>query len=238
MEYKNTAKGRFISRPNRFIAEVEIDGQKQICHVKNTGRCKELLLSGSTVLLEKSDNPNRKTLYDLVAVYKDKRLINMDSMAPNAAAGEFLPVLFPDLTCVKPEFKHQNSRFDFYFEHGGKKAFLEVKGVTLEDDGVVRFPDAPTERGIKHLNELAESVKQGFEAYVLFVIQMEGVKYFTPNYATHQAFGEALAQAEKAGVKLLAYDCKVTEKSMTLNKPVKIICGLPQNKRGITNDKL
>lgn len=223
MEYKNIVKGSFISRPNRFLAEVEIDGEKQVCHVKNTGRCKELLLKGSTVLLEKSDNPSRKTLYDLVAVYKGKRLINMDSFAPNIAAGEFLPVLFPDLTFMKPEFKHQNSRFDFYLEHGGKKAFLEVKGVTLEDNGVVRFPDAPTERGIKHLNELAESVKQGYEAYALFVIQMEGVKYFAPNYATHKAFGEALAKAEKSGVKLLAYDCRVTEKTMSLNKPVKII---------------
>lgn len=223
MEYKNIVKGSFISRPNRFIAEVEVGGEKQICHVKNTGRCKELLLKGSTVLLEKSRNPSRKTLYDLVAVYKGERLINMDSFAPNRAAGEFLPVLFPDLTFMKPEFRHQNSRFDFYFEHGGKKAFLEVKGVTLEDNGVVRFPDAPTQRGIKHLKELAESVEQGFEAYALFVIQMEGVKYFAPNYATHREFGEALAQAEKAGVRLLAYDCKVTEKTMTLNKPVKII---------------
>ena len=223
MEYKNIVKGSFISRPNRFIAEVEVGGEKQICHVKNTGRCKELLLKGSTVLLEKSRNPSRKTLYDLVAVCEGERLINMDSFTPHRAAGEFFPVLFPDLTFMKPEFRHQNSRFDFYFEHGGKKAFLEVKGVTLEDNGVVRFPDAPTQRGIKHLKELAESVEQGFEAYALFVIQMEGVKYFAPNYATHREFGEALAQAEKAGVRLLAYDCKVTEKTMTLNKPVKII---------------
>lgn len=222
MEYKNIVKGSFISRPNRFVAEVQINGEIQICHVKNTGRCRELLLNGSTVLLEKSDNPNRRTKYDLVAVYKGGRLINMDSFAPNLAAGEFLPVLFPGLTCVKPEYRHQNSRFDFYFEHDGKKAFLEVKGVTLEENGVVKFPDAPTERGIKHLNELAQCVQQGFEAYVLFVIQMEGAEYFTPNYQTHRKFGEALIHAQKAGVQILAYDCIVTENTMKLNKPVEI----------------
>ena len=223
MEYKNTVKGSFVSRPNRFIAEVDIDGERQLCHVKNTGRCKELLTDGSTVILEKSLNPHRKTKYDLIAVYKEGRLINMDSFAPNLAAAEFLPVMFPGVTFVKPECRHESSRFDFYFEHDGKKAFLEVKGVTLEEKGVVKFPDAPTERGIKHLNELARCVEQGFEAYVLFVVQMEEVKYFTPNYSTHREFGEALVQAEKAGVRLLVYDCKVTESSMRLNKPVKII---------------
>lgn len=221
MRYENIVKGRFIERPNRFVAHVEIDGREEVCHVKNTGRCRELLARGCTVYLDKAKNPDRKTKYDLVAVEKGQRLINMDSYAPNIAAGEFLFKKIPK-SIIKPEYTYGNSRFDFYIEDSGRKILLEVKGVTLEEDGVVMFPDAPTERGLKHVNELMSCTKDGYEAYLLFVIQMDKVKYFTPNYGTHPAFGEALKKASKEGVRLLAYDCTVTPDSMTINKPVRI----------------
>ncbi|MDE5742308.1 MAG: DNA/RNA nuclease SfsA [Oscillospiraceae bacterium] len=219
MRYENIVKGRFLERPNRFVAYVEIDGREEICHVKNTGRCRELLVRDCTVYLDKAKNPDRKTKYDLVAVEKGQRLINMDSYAPNIAAGEFLPKIFPDCI-IKPEYTYGNSRFDFYIEENSRKILLEVKGVTLEEDGVVMFPDAPTERGLKHVNELIECTKRGFETYVLFVIQMDKVKYFTPNYGTHPEFGEALKKASRAGVKLLAYDCAVTPDGMEIGCPV------------------
>lgn len=210
MRYKNICKGRFLRRPNRFIAIVEIGREEITCHVKNTGRCKELLIEGATVFLEDcKDNPNRKTRYDLIAVYKGDRLVNMDSQAPNKVAGEYLPILFPDITMVRPETKYKNSRFDFYVETEKKKIFLEVKGVTLEENGTARFPDAPTERGIKHMQELIACMEDGYEAYILFVVQMEGMKRFEPNVATHAAFGKVLKEAENAGVKIKCLGCTV-----------------------------
>lgn len=229
MKYKNIIKGRFIERPNRFIAKVEIDGITETVHVKNTGRCRELLQRGNTVYLEKSDNPNRKTAYDLVAVEKqrdDKQplLINMDSQIPNAVAEEWLRKgnVFSGNAVIRREVKYGNSRFDFYIEDGERRAFLEVKGVTLEKDGVAMFPDAPTERGIKHINELIKCISEGYEAYILFVIQMKEVSLFTPNYETHAEFGKALCEAEKAGVRIMAADCIVTEDSIEIDSAVEI----------------
>ncbi len=229
MKYKNIVKGRFLERPNRFIARVEINGATETVHVKNTGRCRELLQKGSTVYLEKSDNPERKTKYDLVAVEKKREgkpdlLINMDSQIPNAAAEEWLKKgnVFYENAVIRREVKYGGSRFDFYIEDGDRKAFLEVKGVTLEKDGVASFPDAPTERGIKHINELCECLKNGYEAYILFVIQMKEISLFTPNYETHSEFGKALCQAEQAGVKIKAVDCVVTADSIEIDDYVKV----------------
>ena len=220
MQYTNMVPGIFLSRPNRFIAHIEIDGKTEICHVKNTGRCRELLPHGAKVWCQRSDNPNRKTRYDLIAVQKDDRLINMDSQAPNAAAKEWL--LAGGLGSIEnlaSEVVHGDSRFDFAFTMDGKPCFLEVKGVTLEEDGVCAFPDAPTQRGTKHLNGLIRAVQEGYGAYVLFVIQMADVKYLRPHDETDPAFGEALRQAAQAGVHILAVDCAVTPESMTLRLP-------------------
>lgn len=222
MKYENIVKGVFLERPNRFIAICEIDGQKETCHVKNTGRCKELLVNGATVYLEKSNNTNRKTKYDLIAVQKGDRLINMDSQVVNKIALEFIPKLFNNISFIKPECKYGNSRFDIYIETDTEKVFVEVKGVTLENDGVVRFPDAPTERGIKHLKELQKAVTAGFKAYVLFVVQMSDVKYFEPNRETHPQFADALKQASDNGVIPLAYDCAVTPDTIEIRKQVLI----------------
>lgn len=222
MDYKNIVEGRFISRPNRFVAYAEINGRTELCHVKNTGRCRELLIPGCTVWLERAEpSAKRKTMYDLVTVSKSGRLINMDSGAPNRAAAEFLPNIFPG-GIIRPEYTCGNSRFDFYIEWGGRKILLEVKGVTLEEDGIVMFPDAPTERGVKHIKELTRRLDEGFETYLLFVIQMEDVRYFKPNDATHPEFGQALRLAAKSGVKLLAYDCRVTPGSMNIRNKVGI----------------
>ena len=224
MRYKNIVRGKFLARPNRFIAHVEIDGQKQVVHVKNTGRCKELLIPGAVVYLEGSSDPKRKTAWDLVAVEKGRRLINMDSQAPNrvfcewAQAGNFLP----DIATIRPETKFGDSRFDFYIEAAGKRHFIEVKGVTLEENGVVRFPDAPTQRGVKHLEELIRAHEQGYESWVCFVVQMSDVLAFEPNDATHPAFGEALRQAEKAGVHILVLECRVTPDSLEISRSVPI----------------
>ena len=225
MIYSNIKKGRFISRPNRFIALVEIDGVETVCHVKNTGRCRELLRSGSTVVLQKSNNPARKTAYDLIAVYKGELLINMDSQAPNKVVGEWLAggSAFQGLTKLQPEATYKNSRFDFYLETTSQKIFAEVKGVTLEENGVAMFPDAPTERGVKHLRELIDAKKQGYEAYVFFVIQMERCRYFTPNQATHPDFAKALKEAQDAGVHLKALTCHVQENTLSIADPVEII---------------
>ena len=222
--YNNIIQGTFLERPNRFIAYVEVDGAKETVHVKNTGRCKELLVPGATVYLEKSDNPQRKTAYDLIAVQKGERLINMDSQIPNKVVEEWLykKRLFHDLVLVRPETKYGKSRFDFYIETGSEKIFMEVKGVTLENDGEVRFPDAPSERAVKHVEELIQACKEGYKAYILFVIQMKGVKYFTPNEETHPEFADALRRAAKAGVKLLAYDCQVSPESIGLAEEVEI----------------
>lgn len=225
MIYKNVVTGRFKNRPNRFIAMVEIDGKVETCHVKNTGRCRELLLPEAEVYLEKSDNPNRKTAYDLVGVKKEEVLINMDSQAPNKAVKEWLEkeVYFKNITYLKPECKYGNSRVDFYLETAeGRKIFIEVKGVTLEEEGIARFPDAPTLRGIKHIKELEQAVVKGYEAYILFVIQMKGIKWFEPNDRTHQAFGDTLREAAKNGVGILAYDCMITKDSMELDAPIEV----------------
>ena len=221
MQYSNIVPGIFLKRPNRFIAHIEINGKEEICHVKNTGRCRELLPAGAVVYCQKSDNPNRKTQYDLITVKKGDRLINMDSQAPNTAAGEWLAGGgLGKISQLKPETTHCGSRFDFSFMKDGKKCFLEVKGVTLENDGICAFPDAPTERGTKHLRELTQAVQDGFGAYVLFVIQMENAKYLHPNDTTDPAFGQALRDAAATGVQILAMDCVVTEDSMAIQKPV------------------
>lgn len=224
MLYENTTWGTFLARPNRFIAHVEIDGREEVCHVKNTGRCKELLLPGVQVFLEKSRNPARKTNFSLIGVEKGNRLVNMDSQAPNKVVHEWLKKgnLFPGATKIRPETKYGNSRFDFYIEEGDRKIFMEVKGVTLENQDVVQFPDAPTERGVKHIRELCQAVRDGYEAYVFFVVQMKNVNYFTPNMENHRAFGEALIEAEKCGVNILAYDCHVTEDSLDIRDRVEV----------------
>ncbi len=224
MRYQQITQGRFIERPNRFIAMAQINGKVEKCHVKNTGRCRELLIPGAEIWLEKSSNPNRKTAYDLVAVRKQGKIINMDSQAPNQAVREWLEQR-SDLTCIKPEYKYGDSRIDFYGEagrNGERKFLMEVKGVTLEEDGVARFPDAPTERGIKHMLELEKAVREGYEAWILFVIQMKGIRWFEPNDRTHPQFGETLRRVRQAGVGVLAYDCLVTNDEITLDQPVEI----------------
>lgn len=224
MRYKEIHKARFISRPNRFVALVRLDGEETAVHVKNTGRCRELLTEGAEVWLEKSSNPDRKYRYSLVTVKKGARMVNMDSQAPNKAVGEWLSEggLFSDVRLIKPECKYGNSRFDFYIEHGEKKAFIEVKGVTLENDGIVSFPDAPTERGSKHLRELCQCVKDGYEAYVIFVIQMKNVLYFIANADHDPVFARTLKDAYNEGVNVLAYDCLVTEDEMKIEDRVKV----------------
>lgn len=224
MRYKETEKAVFLKRPNRFIAEVEIQGKRETVHVKNTGRCKELLIPGTEVILEKSGNPNRKTKYDLICVNKQGRLINMDSQIPNKAAEEWIRKggLFPEEVSIRPEKKYGNSRFDLYVESPVRRAFVEVKGVTLEEDNVVRFPDAPTVRGIKHVEELIHCMEEGYEAYLLLVIQMKGVKKFMPNWDTQPEFGQALIKAEKVGVKIIARDCLVTEDTIEIQEEVPV----------------
>ncbi|WP_294372145.1 DNA/RNA nuclease SfsA [uncultured Clostridium sp.] len=225
MKYDRMTSGIFLSRPNRFIANVEIDGINEVCHVKNTGRCKELLIPEmTTVFVQKSDNPNRKTKYSVIGVIKGDRKINMDSQVPNKVVHEWINNgnLFKDVVLVKPEKTYKNSRFDFYIETKTEKAFVEVKGVTLEEDGVVRFPDAPTERGVKHIHELCECIEDDYKAYIVFVIQMKGVKYFTPNDDTHKAFGDALRKAKRKGVKIVAVDCNVTEDSISISDYVEV----------------
>lgn len=225
MKYKNIVMGRFIKRLNRFVALCEIDGSETYCHVKNTGRCGEILIEGAECFLEKSDNPERKYQYSLVTVRKGDRLINIDSQAPNKAVGEFLSEgkLFSDIAEIRDEKTFGKSRFDFYFEHKNKKAFLEVKGVTLEKDGRVFFPDAPTERGTKHLNELRRCIEEGYEAYALFVVQMKNVGSFSPNEETDPAFASALRNAAENGVKILCYDCLVTENEMIIKDEIPVI---------------
>lgn len=224
MKYTQITEGRFLSRPNRFIAYVDMGGRTEKVHVKNTGRCRELLVEDAVVYLEKGVSPGRSTGYDLVAVKKGNRMINMDSNAPNKAVGEWLlkKELFPSLKNIRAEKTYKTSRFDFYVETEEDKIFLEVKGVTLEREGGAYFPDAPSGRAVKHVEELAEAVKEGYKAYVLFVIQMKGVDFFAPNAETHPAFAEALVSARKAGVEILAYDCTVTEESMEIGNPVPV----------------
>lgn len=227
MNYKNIKEGIFLSRPNRFIAFVFIDGHEEKVHVKNTGRCRELLISGARVILEEGQNSNRKTRYSLIAVYKGDILVNMDSQAPNKVTKEGLlrGVLeeIGDVSFLKPEVTFGKSRLDFYFEYEGKKAFLEVKGVTLENQGICYFPDAPTPRGTRHIEELIEAVKAGYEGYILFVVQMEGMHTFRPNTIMDPKFSSALKNAYNMGVHILVYDCKVTENSLQLWKKIQII---------------
>ena len=224
MKYSNIEQACFLERPNRFIAYVETDNGREICHVKNTGRCKELLPHGAVVYVERNDNPARKTKLDLIGVKKGSYLINMDSQAPNAAVKEWLMEghLFSDQAKIYAEKTYGESRFDFYIEDGSRRAFMEVKGVTLEEDGICRFPDAPTERGIKHIKELVKCMEDGYEAYILFVIQMSPVKYLEPNDVTHKAFGDALREAAKAGVHVMARDCKITIDSMEIMNEVEV----------------
>lgn len=224
MKYANMHEAIFKERLNRFIAKIDINGEETFAHVKNTGRCKELLVPNATIYVSHSDSETRKTKYDLIGVVKGERLINMDSQAPNKVVQEWLErgEYFKDLTLIKPEKTYGKSRFDFYIESKTEKAFIEVKGCTLEEDGVVRFPDAPTERGVKHIQELAEALKEGYNAYIIFVIQMKEVLYFTPNDSTHKAFGDALRMANQAGVKILAMDCHVTVDSLDLGDFVQI----------------
>lgn len=224
MQYGKILPARFLSRPNRFVARVEAEGEELVCHVKNTGRCRELLVPGATVWLEESPNPSRKTKFDLVAVEKGDRLINMDAQAPNKVFGEWAAAggFREGLTLLRPETTYGSSRFDFYWESSKSRGFVEVKGVTLEEDGIVRFPDAPTLRGVKHLDELVKARKAGYEAAVCFVIQMEDVRWFAPNDETHPEFGQALRRAAQAGVEILAMDCAVTPQSLTIGKSVPI----------------
>ena len=224
MEYRHIEQAVFLRRPNRFIAQVELNGREETVHVKNTGRCRELLIPGRAVWLERSENPARKTKYDLVAVDKDGLLINMDAQAPNkvfaewARAGRFVP----GLTLLRPETVWGASRFDFYWEAGERRGFAEIKGVTLEENGLALFPDAPTERGVKHLRELAAATAAGYECAVCFVIQMKGCRAFCPNERTHPEFGAALRDASAAGVRVLAVDCAVTPESLTMENPVTV----------------
>ena len=226
MKYNNTIAANFIERLNRFIAYVDLAGERTRVHVKNTGRCRELLQDNALVYLEKSDNPQRATDYDLVAVDKNGRLINMDSNAPNKAVGEWLAAggLYRDVSLVRPETTFGSSRFDFYVEsESGERAFIEVKGVTLENDNIAAFPDAPSARAVKHVEELAQACAQGYEAYLIFVVQMKGIRHVEPNWQTQPAFGEALKKARRAGVHLLAYDCLVETDGMTLHEPVPVV---------------
>lgn len=228
MRYANILPGVFAARPNRFIAHVEVEGRLEVCHVKNTGRCRELLLPGTAVYLEPSGNPARKTRFDLVAVVKQTLrgplLVNMDAQAPNKVFGEWAAGggFQPELTLLRPETVYGSSRFDFYWEAGPRRGFVEVKGVTLEEGGVARFPDAPTLRGVKHLEELTAARAAGYEAAVCFIIQMEGMHVLEPNDATHPQFGAALRAAARAGVEVLALDCRVTPDSLTAGGPVPV----------------
>lgn len=223
MNYSDVVPGRFLDRPNRFVAHVELMGKTETVHVKNTGRCRELLVPGARVYCQHLEHPGRKTKYDLIAVEKNGRLINMDSQAPNAAAGEWLRGGgLGEVQNLRAETVHADSRFDFSFTLGGRQCFLEVKGVTLEQDGVCAFPDAPTLRGSKHLRGLADAAREGYGAYVLFVIQMENVRFLRPNDATDPDFAAALRQAAAAGVQVLARSCAVTPDSMTITGPVPV----------------
>lgn len=224
MKYENIERGIFLERTNRFIAYVKTEKGREICHVKNTGRLRELLKPEALVYVQRNENPARKTKLDLIGVEKDSYLINIDSQAPNHAVKEWLKAgnLFSENAKVFSEKTYGESRFDFYIEDGERKAFMEVKGVTLEENGVCRFPDAPTERGIKHIRELQKCIEEGYEAYLLFVIQLSPVKYFEPNDGTHKAFGDALREAAKAGVQVLARDCRIAVDEIEIMNEVEV----------------
>lgn len=224
MIYENILPAIFVDRPNRFIAHVELNGRLEVCHVKNTGRCRELLIPGCRVYVQHQPSPTRKTAYDLIAVEKGERLLNMDANAPNRIFGEYVRAgrFLRGWSVIRPETTHGDSRFDFYLESPGHRLFAEVKGVTLEDDGVMRFPDAPTERGVKHLEGLARCVQEGYEAWAVFVIQTENVRWMEPNRRTHPAFADAMRQAAQAGVHLLALDCHTEPDRLEIRRPVEI----------------
>lgn len=224
MIYENILPAVFVDRPNRFIAHVELNGRLEVCHVKNTGRCRELLIPGCRVYVQHQPSPTRKTAYDLIAVEKGERLLNMDANAPNRVFNEYVRAgrFLRERPVIRPETTHGDSRFDFYLESPGHRLFAEVKGVTLEDDGVMRFPDAPTERGVKHLEGLARCVQEGYEAWAVFVIQTENVRWMEPNRRTHPAFADALRQAAQAGVHLLALDCHTEPDRLEICRPVEI----------------
>lgn len=224
MIYDCIRKGTFVSRPNRFIANVMVDGKMETAHVKNTGRCRELLLEGAAVYLQHHDNTNRRTEWSLISVMKGDRLINIDSQAPNRVTGEWLREgkFLKNIKSIKPEFTYGDSRIDFFVETDTDKILIEVKGVTLEEDNAAMFPDAPTERGIKHVFELCRSLNDGYIAYVVFVIQMEGVRYFTPNVRTHKAFADALRYADEKGVQIIAVDCDVGEDCLNIKNKVRV----------------
>jgi len=224
MIYENILPAIFVDRPNRFIAHVELNGRLEVCHVKNTGRCRELLIPGCRVYVQHQPSPTRKTAYDLIAVEKGERLLNMDANAPNRVFNEYVRAgrFLRGWSVIRPETTHGDSRFDFYLESPGHRLFAEVKGVTLEDDGVMRFPDAPTERGVKHLEGLARCVQEGYEAWAVFVIQTEDVRWMEPNRRTHPAFADALRQAAQAGVHLLALDCHTEPDRLEICRPVEI----------------
>lgn len=225
MKYEETCHAKFLDRPNRFIAHVELSGKTEIVHVKNTGRCRELLLPGADVILSHSGNPTRKTAYDLIAVYKEGLgLVNIDSQAPNAVVKEWL--LSQGFDVVRPEYRYGDSRIDFYMEKDGRKYLMEVKGCTLEREGIGYFPDAPTERGVKHLHELAKAVSEGYQAYLAFAIQMEGVTKVLPNVDTHPEFGEALEAAEAAGVQVLYLPCRVEEDALYIETRHSYVFGM------------
>lgn len=227
MKYSSIKKAVFIKRPNRFIAHVMLDGREEIVHVKNTGRCREILRAGTTVFLEESANKDRKTGYSLISAYKGDMLINIDSQVPNAVIFEAVKQKkleeLNHVHVLRREVTYGNSRFDIYFESPADKGFIEVKGVTLEENGVAMFPDAPTERGTKHIYEMVKAVENGYKGYVIFLIQMKGVEYFTPNHATDKDFAEALRAAEEKGVTILAYDCHVTEDEINLESRVDVV---------------
>lgn len=229
MTYQHIIKAQFLFRPNRFIAHCELEGQTVIAHVRNTGRCRELLIPGATVYLEASQDKKRKTGYSLITVKKGDRLVNMDSTAPNKVMKEVLEdgrYMLPDLgklTFVKPEARYNDSRFDFYLEAGEQKAYVEVKGVTLEEEGIALFPDAPTERGIRHMEELIKAKSEGFGAYLVFIVQMNGVVFFSPHSRMHPEFGAVLKKAHEQGVHILCYDCEVKEDALTFGDPVPIV---------------
>ena len=224
MIYENILPAIFVDRPNRFIAHVELNGRLEVCHVKNTGRCRELLIPGCRVYVQHQPSPTRKTAYDLIAVDKGERLLNMDANAPNQVFNEYVRAgrFLRGWSVIRPETTHGDSRFDFYLESPGHRLFAEVKGVTLEDDGVMRFPDAPTERGVKHLEGLARCVQEGYEAWAVFVIQTEDVRWMEPNRRTHPAFADAMRQAAQAGMHLLALDCHTEPDRLEIRRPVEI----------------
>lgn len=221
--YHRLTRATFLQRPNRFIARCEVGSETVVCHVKNTGRCRELLRPGAAVYLERSENPARRTAFDLIAVDKDGLLVNMDAQAPNRVFGEFARTFDPTAVDVKPEFVYGASRLDFCLTTPAGLHLVEVKGVTLEENGHARFPDAPTERGVKHLHELMRAVTEGHRATVFFVLQMAGMTDFAPNDDTHPAFGAALRQAAEAGVHVAAYGCRVTPDTLELDRPVPVI---------------